>query len=126
MSPKDIEVTNQIKTVPHSNKTLTRKLSEADMVLAESVQSVWMVTPPNGTTRDTMLPPIFWAHVARKLRPMAMIWACPKDGTWYGQYLVLYADEHQAKVNGLRLAGPPCVVCRHWSLASAALMASTH
>ena len=80
---------------------LKRKLSEADFSLTESVQMMITVTPPVGTKREEMLDPVFWAHVARRMKPMTEIRAMPKDGAWYGIYLVIYADYLQAKIKEL-------------------------
>ena len=84
-----------------SMRPLVKKLSEADISLTESLQIFYTVTPPTGTTREDMLKPIFWSHVARRLRPLAEIRAIPKDGKWYGVYLVLYSDHLQAKLKEL-------------------------
>lgn len=85
----------------HIQAPKPKKLHEADFTLTESAQVFNTVTPPVGTTREDMLQPIFWSHVASRLRPMTEIRAMPKDGAWYGLYLVLYADRTQAKVKEL-------------------------
>lgn len=77
------------------------KLSEADMQTAESVQQLWLCTPPPGTSPDDVLTPTFWVHVARKLRVMAKVAVMPKDGKWYGEYLVTYVNGLEAKVDSL-------------------------
>lgn len=75
-----------------------KKISEADFTLTEAVQIFQTATPSAGTTREDVLDPIFWAHVAKNLRPMTEIRIMPKDGSWYGVYLCIYADRTQAKV----------------------------
>ena len=84
-----------------SPKQNVRKLSEGDLSLMQSIQAIYTATPPVGTTREDMMQPIFWSHVARKLKPMFEIWAMPKDGAWYGKWLVIYADSTQAKLKEL-------------------------
>ena len=84
-----------------SIRPTVRKLSEGDLSLMQSVQAIYTATPPVGTTREDMMKPIFWSHVARKLKPMFEIWAMPKDGAWYGKWLVVYADSIQAKLKEL-------------------------
>ena len=107
MSAADTHVVNQIPkhdvTAPmeRSMRPSIRKLSEADLSLTQSLQIFYTATPPVGTTREDMLKPIFWSHVARKLRPMSEIRAMPKGGEWYGIYLVLYADQTQAQLKEL-------------------------
>src|SRR3990167_1232526 len=101
---------NEVRKIPvhdvtapqeRSMQPLTKKLSEANLALTESLQIFYTATPPVGTTREDMLKPIFWSHVARKLKPLTEIRAIPKDGLWYGVYLVLYADQLQAKLKEL-------------------------
>ena len=101
---------NEVKSIPkhdvtapqeRSMRPLVRKLNEADFSLTESVQMFITVTPPVGTSREDMLKPIFWSHVARRMRALSEIRAMPKDGRWYGVYLVLYADQSQAQVKEL-------------------------
>src|SRR3990167_6885087 len=101
---------NEVRKIPahdvtapqeRSMRPLVKKLSEADLALTESLQIFYTATPPVGTTREDMLNPIFWSHVARKLKSLTEIRAMPKDGLWYGVYLVLYADQQQAKLKEL-------------------------
>ena len=86
---------------PHAQVPKPKMLNEADFTLTEAAQVFNTVTPPAGTTREDMLRPLFWAHVAKNLRPLTEVRAMPKDGSWYGLYLVLYADRTQAKVKEL-------------------------
>ena len=101
---------NEVRKIPahdvtapqeRSMRPLVKKLSEADLALTESLQIFYTATPPVGTTREDMLKPIFWSHVARKLKPLTEIRAIPKDGKWYGVYLVLYADQVSAQLKEL-------------------------
>lgn len=94
MSPEDIKSESQ----KEPTKAPVKKLSEADFSLTESVQPFITITPPVGTSREDILAPIFWSHVARRMKPMSEIRALPKDGAWYGIYLVLYADNISARV----------------------------
>lgn len=82
-------------------RPLVRKLNEVDFSLTESVQMFITVTPPVGTTREDMLTPSFWTHVARRMKPMSEVRAMPRDGNWYGVYLVIYADQSHARVKEL-------------------------
>lgn len=86
-----------------ANLPLVRKCAEADFYLTEEIQSMYTIHPPVGTQPEDVMQPIFWAHVAKRLRPMAEIRVMPKDGTWYGVFLVIYADDHSATVKELSL-----------------------
>jgi len=104
MSDKDTnEIPKHDVTAPQARqmRPLVKKLNEADFSLTESVQMFVTITPPVGTTREDILKPIFWTHVARRLKSLTEVRAMPKDGRWYGIYLVLYADQFQAQVKEL-------------------------
>jgi hypothetical protein len=75
-----------------------RKLAESDFQLTEHKQPFYTVTAPVGTTREAVLMPAFWTHVAKRMVAMSEIRIMPLDGAWYGIYLVLYADAIQAKL----------------------------
>ena len=102
MSDTDKNVKHDV-TAPQviNTRALVKKLNEADFSLTESVQMFITVTPAVGTTREDMLKPVYWTHVARRLKALSEIRAMPKDGKWYGIYLVLYADQSQAKLKEL-------------------------
>lgn len=82
-------------------KTVSKKLSEADFELTESMQQMMTAIPPAGTTREDLLNPVFWTHVAKRLETMAEIRVMPKDGAWYGTYLVTFCDKVQVHVQEL-------------------------
>lgn len=80
-----------------------RKLGEPDFQSTELVQNMFTAFPPIGTTPEDVTKPIFWTHVARQMSAMMEIRIMPKCGSWYGIYLCLYADDHQATVKELML-----------------------
>ena len=102
MSDTDKNETKREPAPTFTRPVHVKKLMESDLSLMQSLQVIYTATPPVGTTREDMLKPIFWSHVARKLKPMFEIWAMPKDGAWYGKWLVLYADNVQAKLKELQ------------------------
>ena len=81
---------------------MAKKLAEADLSLTEHTQNLYTVKAPVGTTREEVLESVFWGHVARKLSPMSEIRIMPKDGAWYGVYLVLYADNLNVSIKELQ------------------------
>lgn len=81
------------------------KLSEADFILNMSGQASneWLAKLPSGTDPESILDPVFWSHVAKKMRPMDKIDAWAIDGSFYGEYIVLYAEGLAANIKQLRL-----------------------
>lgn len=87
-----------------------KRISEADFRGTEFTQSFYTACVAEGFTRDEMLNPLVWVHVAKQLRAMDEIRAYPKDGAWYGRYLVLFADPVRVVVKELefhKLDGVP-------------------
>jgi hypothetical protein len=82
-----------------TDETVTsRKLAESDFHQTEHKQPFYTVTPPAGTTREVVLEPWFWTHVAKRMVAMSELRIMPVDGAWYGIYLVLYSDVLQARL----------------------------
>ena len=102
--PSAHDVTAPMERTMRAN---VRKLAEGDLSLMQSVQAIYTATPPVGTTKEDMMNPIFWSHVVRKLKPMFEIWAMPKDGAWYGKWLVIFADANNFQVKLKELAFYP-------------------
>jgi hypothetical protein len=69
---------------------------------AEAARNFWVVTVEQGTKRDDILRPEFWALVAKNFRPYDRIELNSDDGAFFGEYLVLSADRAWAKVHELR------------------------
>ena len=84
-----------------AEKPRVKKLAEGEFKLTESEQIFQTAIPPVGTTREDMLNPVFWTHVARYMRPMSEIRVMPRDGARYGLYLVIFADRVSARVKEL-------------------------
>lgn len=72
-----------------SAKKLAPAIHPNRMELAEQVRSVWSVTVPNETTKEDLLRPDFWAHVASKLRPRARVEVETEDGGYIANLVVL-------------------------------------
>lgn len=82
-----------------------RKISDGNndflLNLAGQNNNEWTAHLPVGTTREDVLNPAFWTHVAKRLRSMDKIDAWSKDGEFYARYIVVYADPHSAKLKEL-------------------------
>ena len=75
-----------------------KRLNAIDLQLKEAVQAQYTALVPPGTTREEVIDPGYWVHVAQQLRAMTEITIIPKDGAWYGRYFVRYADRNSARV----------------------------
>lgn len=82
-------------------KKAVRKLAESEFVSTEYKQPMFSVTAPIGTTRKDVMEPAFWTHVAKRMVPLSEIRISAQDGSWYGVYLVTYADTMQANLHEL-------------------------
>lgn len=50
--------------------------------------AAWHVTADKGETRESILAPTFWAHIASRLRPLARIEVFAADGSWFSELIV--------------------------------------
>lgn len=73
-------------------------LSENRFSEANYKRNVWNVILPENESMDGVLEPLYWAHVARMLRPMDRIEVFKEDGTEWCELLVIFVDRVAAKV----------------------------
>ena len=86
-TPKKIEPKRDVALIP------------SRMKLAEYSRSVFSVSIEHNTTKEDMLQPKFWAHVAANMRVNDRIEAFAEDGSFYAELLVVAKDRTWAKVH---------------------------
>lgn len=69
---------------------------------AEYRRSIHSVILEHGTAYEDILKPAFWAHVARRLKPLNRIEVHPADGSWFAELLVRSVTHVSAVVVELR------------------------
>lgn len=74
------------------------KFSPSGLIPAEHVSMTYAVTSDYGVTKEDILTPSYWAHVAQKLRARDIIRVLAEDGAFYAELLVTAADKTWAKV----------------------------
>lgn len=62
--------------------------------------NTWEVCPLAGTPPEALLTPEFWGNVSAKMKLGDTILALPRDGAWYGEFLVWDAGQNWAHVSG--------------------------
>lgn len=77
------------------------QLNPARFTYAEHDYNNWSVNAEQGTTREDLKSPNFWAHVANKLRAGAEIRVLAEDGSFIARFLVIAADRTWARVHEL-------------------------
>lgn len=84
--------------------TKRRKLPESRMNIAEALRTRHVVVPEAGTDFAELADPLYWAHVARKLRPGDMLEIHPEDGGYFAELIVraVEGNGRGAKVAALR------------------------
>src|SRR3990167_10706062 len=82
-------------------KPKLRSLAESEFTLGEADYQIWSAKPPAGTTREDVLNPLFWKHIARRVQAPAFINVSPLDGVWFSWLLVVFADRHRVVVEEL-------------------------
>lgn len=78
------------------------KLSAAQFKPAEYESNAYVAHPEAGEAFEEVLQPIYWAHVARSLRPWDKIDIRPADFSYYAELIVTASGPQWAKVAVLR------------------------
>lgn len=74
------------------------KIAEAHFREATAAFQRYFIEVPANTTKEALLNPHSYSHVARKLGPMDELVIVAKDASFYSRFLVIYQDHLQAKV----------------------------
>lgn len=74
----------------------------ARMSLGQSQRAIYHLTVDMETTREDLVNPEFWKHVAPQLRPTFRIEVINDDYTFFSEYLVIDSGKNWAVVEELR------------------------
>lgn len=99
---KDEKATAIKQAAPTSIPPAPKRLGQKGFMAADFAQPVWVVTPDGETTFEDVLTREFWAHVARKLTPDAIILVKPEKRDYFAELIVDAAGPNWAKVEVLR------------------------
>ena len=69
---------------------------------AEFERIVWRVTPEADVSLKELLTPEYWAHVAKQLKPGAIVEVLPDSKSWFAELLVRSANDNSAEMFVLR------------------------
>ncbi len=93
--------------MPQPAKRTTPKtapqLHPSRFALAGHKRNLYFVTPAEGTTLDEVLQPVFWSHVAARLRPTDRVEVHAEDGSWFAELAVRDAGHLHATLVPLRV-----------------------
>ena len=64
------------------------KLIQPQFRQAEFNRTIWAATPQAGTTKDEIIKPEFWVHVADKLKIGDRLEVSPESGEWLAELIV--------------------------------------
>ena len=78
------------------------QLHPSRFAFAEHKRNVWFVVPLGGTTLAEVLDPLYWSHVAARLRPTDRIEVHAEDGRFFAELYVRDAGHLHASVVALR------------------------
>ena len=83
-------------------KTVRPQLHPSRFSLAEHKRNVYFITPADGTTLADVLDPLYWSHVATRLRPTDRVEVHAEDGSWFAELYVREAAHMHASLVALR------------------------
>lgn len=64
------------------------RILDGQLPASEFARNVWIAKPEPHVTKNDMLRPVFWSHVAKKLRVGDRIEALSSDTTWFAELIV--------------------------------------
>lgn len=65
------------------------------------MRTTFVAVAEQGVTREQLLSPDYWSHVAARAKPWDKIEVLSDDGTFYGEYLVLSCGRNWLKLREL-------------------------
>lgn len=77
-------------------------LPKSDFNLARASHNTWFISLSDVYTKEDLLNPAFYAHVAEKVRPQDVIRVVSKGSTFFAELFVLSADKNSIKVSIMR------------------------
>jgi len=77
------------------------KVNMNRMKSGDFVRTLWVVTAEQGTTKEDIMNPSYWSHVAAQFRPYDRIEVRVDDGVYFAELLILACDRTWAKVKEL-------------------------
>lgn len=77
---------------------MNKQLDPSRVKQGEYERTVWVATVEQGTSRENLKDPSFWAHIANKFRPWDKLEVRADDGTFYAEFLILACDRTWARV----------------------------
>lgn len=89
--------------MPVETAPKARKLPEARFAPAEVMRVRYVIVPEEGTSFEELLEPIYWSHVARRLRALDILEIHPEDGSYFAELLVRGVGPKGAQVVTLRM-----------------------
>lgn len=87
------------------NKIAVRavKALGTQLQLAQFARNVFVLTVENTVAQSDILKPIFWTHIAEKLKKGDRVEVTPEDGSWYAEFMIVSSSSNWAKVVPLRV-----------------------
>lgn len=70
--------------------------------LSESIRNEWVVTAEQNTTKEDVLDPQYWTHIASRFNPFDRIEVRVDDGSWLMELIVVACEKNWAKVHMLQ------------------------
>ena len=87
-------------------RKVQKKIAEPDFMLnvAGSAYNFWIATVGVGVTEQDCQDPVFWHNVSKRLNPRDRIEVWAVDGSWFGEFRVIFADEREARLQKVHRA----------------------
>lgn len=91
-------MTNEIKQIAKEEIKQPKKILEKKFQVAEFARYHFHAVIDSAVTKNEVLEPSYWGHVASKLKSMSKIECFWEDGSKYLELIVIFATRTEAKV----------------------------
>jgi hypothetical protein len=90
------------KDKPDTAPAPIRKLHPLRFKAAEQARTTYSIVPEDGTPYADLFKPVYWSHIASRLRPGDRIEVTAEDMSYVAELMVLAAERQAASVVELR------------------------
>jgi hypothetical protein len=80
----------------------SRKIHPTRFKQADLVRNMWSIVPEDGTPYEALFKPVYWSHIAARLRPGDRIEVTAEDFSYAAELMVVAAERQAASVVELR------------------------
>jgi hypothetical protein len=107
------EVENPVRAFIPPQREAFYRLLQGQLQTSETARNHYVARPEAAVTREQMLRPAFWSHVAKMLRAGDRIDALSADASWFMELVVRASDGVEVAIGELRFVAFDAIAQRN-------------